>query len=768
MDIDEIVVVPDTPDRLAKPGTNGGNDFKTENQRSSLHCHGQKMFLDEGSRDQPMIIDSGSRGLSLHHPKCPSSPNNPRRPPTSASLSLARSSSSRNTNLFRKGVTEKKASYLTHDSMHKHRESVRPSYTSKSSSSSQDDGILLTDWVHRPACGSASSSTVPGNNRSDFQKRSELPNGASSSHELSDLANASCNGIEETNNAGRGSLGKAFGEGAWHDGNNKKKPDFSPIHAAPPRVNKQKRLVRNGCISPNNIAKATQLVGKDSNCSVAVAHNDGSVAPISHNNGSMASSAPPVSIEIRELVAEDNDSYTRKGKGVISHPCSSTRLVWETNNLHGRISTSSSEKAVETTDYNGGVGKSVEESGAWRSTRNRTRETDNISSSDKEHHSTKERVTPRFQHLEKKLDRRGKGITVVNGDNHSEDPSMNSSEHFRAQTSKESVSHSRARLGKLNGPRSAADTLIKRQKQGSGLSSYGDCSTSISDDLEVILLSSPTDAAISRSTSSNANNMPQIIEVDESSPQIGRDIHNEDDRARQVEADELLARELQEQFYNEMPVFGAEEVDEHIALQNQDGLNHGLSRGRQQALDARLLSNLQRQSHSRSSSNAPRRGSLARSSSVGRVTRLRSRFPGQPRTLSSSRGRTSMFPPDMDVDMRMHILGALEEFSGMGTSAGILHGNLHGNRDFNENDYEMLLALDENNNHGGASVHQINGLPQSTAQSDFDEACAICLDTPTTGDTIRHLPCLHKFHKDCIDPWLRRRTSCPVCKSSIT
>lgn len=337
MDIDEIVVVPDTPDRLAKAGTNGGNDFKTENQRSSLHCHGQKMFLDEGSRDQPMIIDSGTRRLSLHHPKCPSSPNNPRQPPTSASLSLARSSSSRNANLFRKGVTEKKPSYLTHDSMHKHRESVRPSHTSKSSSCSQDDD--LTEWLHRPACGNASSSTVPGNNRANFQKRSGLPNGASSSHELSNFVNASCNGIEETNNAGRGGLGNAFGEGAWYDSNNKKISDFSPIHAAPPRVNKQKRLVRNGCISPNNIAKAKQLVGKDSNGSGAVAHNNGSMASIAHNNGCMASSAPPVSIEIRELVAEDNDSYTRKGKGVISHPCSSTRLVLETNNLHGRYST---------------------------------------------------------------------------------------------------------------------------------------------------------------------------------------------------------------------------------------------------------------------------------------------------------------------------------------------------------------------------------------------------------------------------------------------
>ncbi|KAL0392614.1 UNVERIFIED_CONTAM: hypothetical protein Sradi_2484200 [Sesamum radiatum] len=158
------------------------------------------------------------------------------------------------------------------------------------------------------------------------------------------------------------------------------------------------------------------------------------------------------------------------------------------------------------------------------------------------------------------------------------------------------------------------------------------------------------------------------------------------------------------------------------------------------------MSNLRRQSQSRSSSNAPRRGSLARASTLGRMTRLRSRFPGQPRTILPTRGRTSLFPPDMDVDMRMHILGALEEFNDMGVSTGILEAQ----RDFNENDYEMLLALDENNDqHGGAPIHLINGLPQSTVQSDnFEEACAICLDTPTIGDIIRHLPCLHKFHKD--------------------
>lgn len=114
----------------------------------------------------------------------------------------------------------------------------------------------------------------------------------------------------------------------------------------------------------------------------------------------------------------------------------------------------------------------------------------------------------------------------------------------------------------------------------------------------------------------------------------------------------------------------------------------------------------------------------------------------------------------------MHILETLEAFSNMDVDRNLLQTQ----RDFNENDYEMLLALDENNHqHGGSSSRQINNLPQSTVQNEsLQEPCAVCLETPTIGDVIRHLPCLHKFHKDCIDPWLSRKTSCPVCKCSIS
>nr|GEV03090.1 hypothetical protein [Tanacetum cinerariifolium] len=57
-------------------------------------------------------------------------------------------------------------------------------------------------------------------------------------------------------------------------------------------------------------------------------------------------------------------------------------------------------------------------------------------------------------------------------------------------------------------------------------------------------------------------------------------------------------------------------------------------------------------------------------------------------------------------------------------------------REFNENDYEMLLALDEDNyKHQGATLAEINSFPVSTVQ--------------------------------CVDEWLSRRRSCPVCKTSV-
>jgi hypothetical protein len=62
----------------------------------------------------------------------------------------------------------------------------------------------------------------------------------------------------------------------------------------------------------------------------------------------------------------------------------------------------------------------------------------------------------------------------------------------------------------------------------------------------------------------------------------------------------------------------------------------------------------------------------------------------------------------------MDILEELENAIGHSITSSNL---LHMDRDFTEDDYELLLALDENNHrHGGASANRINNLPESTVQ----------------------------------------------------
>lgn len=35
------------------------------------------------------------------------------------------------------------------------------------------------------------------------------------------------------------------------------------------------------------------------------------------------------------------------------------------------------------------------------------------------------------------------------------------------------------------------------------------------------------------------------------------------------------------------------------------------------------------------------------------------------------------------------------------------------------------------------------------------------------GDSIRYLPCMHCFHKQCVDDWLMRSFTCPSCMEPV-
>lgn len=59
---------------------------------------------------------------------------------------------------------------------------------------------------------------------------------------------------------------------------------------------------------------------------------------------------------------------------------------------------------------------------------------------------------------------------------------------------------------------------------------------------------------------------------------------------------------------------------------------------------------------------------------------------------------------------------------------------------------------------------------QACAQASLEEKdeCVICFNEFKQGDAIKELPCLHKcFHEACIDTWLHRDASCPLCKQRL-
>lgn len=72
-----------------------------------------------------------------------------------------------------------------------------------------------------------------------------------------------------------------------------------------------------------------------------------------------------------------------------------------------------------------------------------------------------------------------------------------------------------------------------------------------------------------------------------------------------------------------------------------------------------------------------------------------------------------------------------------------------------------------------AARRALDKIPTKTLKQDdkdsgeFENCCAVCIESFKVGEIIRTLPCTHTFHKLCIDPWLLEQRSCPMCKMDI-
>lgn len=83
----------------------------------------------------------------------------------------------------------------------------------------------------------------------------------------------------------------------------------------------------------------------------------------------------------------------------------------------------------------------------------------------------------------------------------------------------------------------------------------------------------------------------------------------------------------------------------------------------------------------------------------------------------------------------------------------------------------VLQALMREQHGNPAHGADIEALPtrrlQGTGHLGEQTRCLICLEDFGDGDDVMTLPCLHIYHKKCVEQWLGRDNSCPVCKTPI-
>ncbi|OIW02873.1 hypothetical protein TanjilG_29649 [Lupinus angustifolius] len=97
--------------------------------------------------------------------------------------------------------------------------------------------------------------------------------------------------------------------------------------------------------------------------------------------------------------------------------------------------------------------------------------------------------------------------------------------------------------------------------------------------------------------------------------------------------------------------------------------------------------------------------------------------------------------------------------------------DLHFQMNISESSYGEVTDIDDSD---GVPRSCIENLPSEEYNSSkmlklYDKiSCSICLQDFEDGEMVRILPkCGHIFHLECIDKWLIRQESCPMCRTCV-
>ncbi|GMR54089.1 hypothetical protein PMAYCL1PPCAC_24284 [Pristionchus mayeri] len=122
--------------------------------------------------------------------------------------------------------------------------------------------------------------------------------------------------------------------------------------------------------------------------------------------------------------------------------------------------------------------------------------------------------------------------------------------------------------------------------------------------------------------------------------------------------------------------------------------------------------------------------------------------------------------PPLGGDQRHRQVFDLPQFGGARIEIVGFPGNLD----------EMILQLRQGFDPNASSGSRIPDehlarLPNSSVKQkhvDDGKQCFICMDQYTeVGERVAEMTCGHIFHTNCIVPWLKRNTTCPVCRAEV-